>query len=135
MIGHGGRGLAVRGRAGMAYTGAMHAALFANSAWLDDELTTFQRLTVGLIDEQVRLTRVLPTRVGSRGLGTSDSSLFGQKITWGESRADAIETMRRCLSSAKLEGIASTIGVHLAVLASPEFQSGRYDTRSIPGWE
>lgn len=62
----------------------MHAALLANSAWLDDELTMFQQLTVGLIDEQVRLTRILPTGATGPGLGLGDASLIGKKLTWNE---------------------------------------------------
>ncbi|MEM7627300.1 MAG: glycosyltransferase [Planctomycetota bacterium] len=72
----------------------MHAALLANSAWLDDELTAFQQLTVGLVDEQVRLTRVLPTAVGGSGLGMGDSSLLGKRITWAESRLAAVNHRR-----------------------------------------
>jgi biotin carboxylase len=42
--------------------------------------------------------------------------------------------MRACLSGARVTGVHTTIPLHLAVLASPEFQSGRYDTGSLPGW-
>jgi hypothetical protein len=28
----------------------------------------------------------------------------------------------------------TTIPMHLAILRSPAFRDGRYDTRSIPGW-
>jgi glycosyltransferase involved in cell wall biosynthesis len=71
----------------------MHVALLANSAWLDDELTTFQQLTVGLIDEQVRLTRVMPSGVGSAPSG-GDGSLLGPKLTWSESRIGAVNHRR-----------------------------------------
>lgn len=71
----------------------MHAALLANTAWLDDELTTFQQLTVGLIDEQVTLTRIVPAAVGSAG-GLSDSPILGRKITWPESRYATLDHRR-----------------------------------------
>ena len=61
-------------------------------------------------------------------------SLIAKVIAWGETRADAIATMQASLRAAEIHGVATTIPLHLAVLASPEFQSGDYDTRSIPGW-
>ena len=76
----------------------MHAALLANSAWLDDELTMFQQLTVGLVDEQVRLTRVLPAGVAGAAsggeLGMGESSLLGKRMTWNESRFAAANHRR-----------------------------------------
>ena len=38
----------------------MKVALIADSLWLMHELTTFRRLVVGLLDEQVRVVRVVP---------------------------------------------------------------------------
>jgi len=55
-------------------------------------------------------------------------------IARGATRAEAIETMQRALSKARVEGIRTTIPLHLAVLASEAFRSGAYDTQSIPGW-
>lgn len=72
----------------------MHTALLTNTAWLDDELTAFQQLTVGLVDEQVKLTRIMPADVGGSGLGLGDSSLFGRKLTWKESRFPAMNHRR-----------------------------------------
>ena len=61
-------------------------------------------------------------------------SLIAKVIAHGETRAEAIETLRRALSAARIEGVATTIPLHLAVLGSSEFASGAYDTRSVPGW-
>jgi len=61
-------------------------------------------------------------------------SLIAKVITWGETREQALETMLRTLASARIEGVATTIPLHRAVLSNPRFQSGDYDTRSIPGW-
>jgi acetyl-CoA carboxylase, biotin carboxylase subunit len=61
-------------------------------------------------------------------------SLIAKVIVHADSRELAIETMLRTLSKAKIEGVATTIALHLAVLDSPEFRRGEYDTRSIPGW-
>ena len=62
-------------------------------------------------------------------------SLIAKVLAHGETREQAIETMIAALSAAKIEGVATTIGLHLAVLASDGFRSGDYDTASIPGWQ
>ncbi|QDV06415.1 2-oxoglutarate carboxylase small subunit [Planctomycetes bacterium Poly30] len=61
-------------------------------------------------------------------------SLIAKVIVHAATRADAITTMENTLGAARIEGIATTIPLHLAVLGSPEFRSGQYDTRTIPGW-
>jgi acetyl-CoA carboxylase biotin carboxylase subunit len=62
-------------------------------------------------------------------------SLLAKVIAWGETRAQAIETLLASLRAARVEGLATTLPLHLAVLASEAFQSGTYDTASIPGWD
>jgi acetyl-CoA carboxylase biotin carboxylase subunit len=61
-------------------------------------------------------------------------SLIAKVIAHGQTRAEAIETMTAALSAARIEGVATTIPLHLAVLASDAFRAGDYDTGSIPGW-
>jgi acetyl-CoA carboxylase biotin carboxylase subunit len=61
-------------------------------------------------------------------------SLIAKVIAHGPTREKAIETMLRTLRGTKIEGVATTIPLHLAVLDSTEFRQGRYDTRTIPGW-
>ncbi len=61
-------------------------------------------------------------------------SLVAKVIVHAATRAEAITTMQNTLGAARIEGIATTIPLHLAVLSSSEFQSGQYDTRTIPGW-
>jgi acetyl-CoA carboxylase biotin carboxylase subunit len=61
-------------------------------------------------------------------------SLIAKVLARGETRAEAIETMQAALAAARVEGVSTTLPLHLAVLASDAFQSGEYDTRSIPGW-
>jgi acetyl-CoA carboxylase, biotin carboxylase subunit len=41
----------------------------------------------------------------------------------------------RTLRASRIEGVATTIPLHVTVLESAEFASGNYDTRSIPGWK
>ena len=62
-------------------------------------------------------------------------SLIAKVIAHGATREEAIATMLRTLAESKVEGVPTTIPLHLAVLASPEFKAGKYDTRSIPGWK
>lgn len=61
-------------------------------------------------------------------------SLLAKVITWGATRDEALDTMAACLEGASVEGVATTIPLHLAVLASPAFRSGTYSTAEIPGW-
>ncbi|HEX6883424.1 MAG TPA: biotin carboxylase N-terminal domain-containing protein [Planctomycetota bacterium] len=61
-------------------------------------------------------------------------SLLAKVIAHADTRAAAIETLARALGAARIEGVATTIPLHLAVLASEDFRSGQYDTGSIPGW-
>jgi acetyl-CoA carboxylase biotin carboxylase subunit len=61
-------------------------------------------------------------------------SLLAKVLAHGKTREAAIETLLSALSRAKVEGVATTIPLHLAVLDSPEFRAGDYDTASIPGW-
>ncbi|MFW5681470.1 MAG: hypothetical protein ACOC1G_00550 [Phycisphaeraceae bacterium] len=58
----------------------MRAALLANTGWLDEELPLYKDLVVGLIDEQVGVTQVLPAGEGERL-----ASSFGRLVTWPES--------------------------------------------------
>jgi acetyl-CoA carboxylase biotin carboxylase subunit len=61
-------------------------------------------------------------------------SLIAKMIVLGRDRADAIERMIAALSATSIEGVRTTIPMHLAVLRSDDFRAGRYDTRRIPGW-
>lgn len=59
----------------------MHPALIINEAWLAEESTTLQHLVVGLLDEGVRVTQVVPDSM-PEGEGTA----FGERRTWHEYR-------------------------------------------------
>jgi len=62
-------------------------------------------------------------------------SLIAKVIAHAPTREKAIETMLRALAGARIEGVATTIPLHLEVLVSGEFRSGKYDTSRIPGWK
>ena len=61
-------------------------------------------------------------------------SLICKLIVKGNDREDARQRMIAALSALRVEGIKTTAPMHLAVLRSEQFASGRYDNRSIPGW-
>jgi acetyl-CoA carboxylase biotin carboxylase subunit len=61
-------------------------------------------------------------------------SLLAKVIVLAADRDAAIERMIAALSAFEVAGLPTTIPMHLAILASPAFRAGRYDTRSIPGW-
>ena len=61
-------------------------------------------------------------------------SLIAKVIAHGETREEALTTLDRALAASRVEGVATTLALHRSVLRSPEFRSGDYDTRSIPGW-
>jgi acetyl-CoA carboxylase biotin carboxylase subunit len=53
--------------------------------------------------------------------------LVAKLIVWGETRAQAIQRMRRALSEFKLLGIRTNIPFHLRMMESPSFIGGRFD--------
>jgi len=61
-------------------------------------------------------------------------SLLAKVIVRGSDRAEAIAKMIAALSTFTVEGVPTTIPMHLAILKSEPFRTGSYDTRAIPGW-
>jgi len=55
-------------------------------------------------------------------------SMIAKIIVQGRDRAEAIARMRRTLEMTVIEGIKTTIPLHLRVLNDPEFQAGRLST-------
>ncbi len=65
--------------------------------------------------------------------GTSVSqyydNLMAKLVVWAPDRAAAISRGKRALEEFKIEGVASTIPAHLAVLSHPDFLNGAHHTR------
>ena len=61
-------------------------------------------------------------------------SLVAKLIAHAETREAAIETMLAALAICRVEGVATTIPLHQAVLESDSFRAGSHDTSAIPGW-
>ena len=55
-------------------------------------------------------------------------SMIGKVIVFGRDRAEAVARMRRALEMSVIEGIYTTIPLHLRILADPEFIAGRLGT-------
>ena len=55
-------------------------------------------------------------------------SLIAKVIVHGRDRQEAIARMRRTLEMTVIEGISTSIPLHLRVLAEPDFQAGRLST-------
>jgi acetyl-CoA carboxylase biotin carboxylase subunit len=59
-------------------------------------------------------------------------SLIAKLISYGGTREEAIVRMRRALEMFVVEGINTSIPLHLEILSEPEFQRGQMDTHFIP---
>ena len=55
-------------------------------------------------------------------------SLIAKVMTWGRDRPEAVARMRRTLEMAVVEGIHTTIPIHLRILQDPDFLAGRLST-------
>jgi acetyl-CoA carboxylase biotin carboxylase subunit len=58
-------------------------------------------------------------------------SLVAKLVTYGSDRAEAIDRMRRALDMFIVEGIHTSIPLHLKILADADFRAGRFDTNFI----
>ncbi len=58
-------------------------------------------------------------------------NLIAKLVVWGRDRDEAISRGKRALEAFKISGVETTIGAHLEILDSPEFQSGSYWTTFI----
>ncbi|HEV7556233.1 MAG TPA: acetyl-CoA carboxylase biotin carboxylase subunit, partial [Kofleriaceae bacterium] len=61
-------------------------------------------------------------------------SLLAKCIVIAPTRDAAIAKMIAALEAFTVEGVPTTIQMHLAILRSDAFRTNHYDTRSIPGW-
>jgi acetyl-CoA carboxylase biotin carboxylase subunit len=61
-------------------------------------------------------------------------SLLAKAIATGATREEAADRLVAALRAIEVEGVPTTIPLHVQILSSPEFRANRYDTRTIPGW-
>jgi acetyl-CoA carboxylase biotin carboxylase subunit len=55
-------------------------------------------------------------------------SLIAKVVTWGRDRQEAIARMRRTLEMTVIEGVKTTIPLHLKILSDPDFIAGKLST-------
>ena len=60
-------------------------------------------------------------------------SMVGKLIVWGTDREEALARSRRALEEYRLEGIKTTIPLHLRLLDDEAFRSGEYHTGYLEG--
>ena len=53
-------------------------------------------------------------------------SLIAKLVVHGATRAEAIARLRRSLAEMVVDGIRTTLPLHLAIMEDPEFQAGDY---------
>jgi acetyl-CoA carboxylase, biotin carboxylase subunit len=61
-------------------------------------------------------------------------SLLGKLIVWGETRADAIETMVHALDDLEVGGIKTTKSLHQFLALDPEVRTAAFHTRWLEPW-
>ncbi|MCW8140883.1 MAG: ATP-grasp domain-containing protein [Planctomycetota bacterium] len=61
-------------------------------------------------------------------------SLLAKVIAHAPDRPACIARLQAALGALEVEGVPTTRPLFQAVLESPAFRDGRYDTRAIPGW-
>jgi acetyl-CoA carboxylase, biotin carboxylase subunit len=58
----------------------------------------------------------------------STISMMAKVIAWGNDRQEAIDRMTGALSELQLDGVKTTIPLHLRILRHPRFRSGEINT-------
>jgi acetyl-CoA carboxylase biotin carboxylase subunit len=66
--------------------------------------------------------------VGGARIPPYYDSLMGKIIAWGEDRAAAIGRLAAAIDATRIDGVATNLALHRAVLASAEFGAGGVDT-------
>lgn len=61
-------------------------------------------------------------------------SLLGKLVVHGSDRGDCLRKLTGALEGLKIEGIPTTIPLHLALAADPEIAAGTFHTRFLEGW-
>lgn len=61
-------------------------------------------------------------------------SLLGKLIVWGEDRASSLKRLESALQNLKIEGIPTTVDLHIALAKDPQIGSGAFHTRFLEEW-
>ncbi|HEY2382343.1 MAG TPA: acetyl-CoA carboxylase biotin carboxylase subunit [Terriglobia bacterium] len=60
--------------------------------------------------------------------------MISKLVTWGATRTEAIDRMRRALREYHIEGIKSNVSFFLEILKDPDFLNGEFDIGFISKW-
>jgi acetyl-CoA carboxylase, biotin carboxylase subunit len=61
-------------------------------------------------------------------------SLVAKVVVWAESRPAALARMSRALGEMRVEGVATTLGLHRELLRTAELRTGDYDVNTLERW-
>jgi acetyl-CoA carboxylase biotin carboxylase subunit len=61
-------------------------------------------------------------------------SLIAKVVAYGRNRSESISRMKRALDMMVVEGVKTTIPLHLKIMAEPDFLEGRITTRFLDRW-
>jgi acetyl-CoA carboxylase, biotin carboxylase subunit len=61
-------------------------------------------------------------------------SLLGKLIVWAEDRPTALARLKRALRELKVEGVKTTVPLHLALAEDEDVKAARVHTRWLEGW-
>jgi acetyl-CoA carboxylase, biotin carboxylase subunit len=61
-------------------------------------------------------------------------SLLGKLIVAGDTRGEALHRLRTALQTLSIEGLATTRGLHLALLDDEDVRNGAVHTRWLEDW-
>ena len=91
--------------------------------------------TIGAIQLPAASGRVRLDHALETGLRVSPfyDPMLAKLITWGETRTNAIETMRRSLGEFRIEGVKTTIPLGQLIMNSPAFEGGHFHTDALAG--
>lgn len=61
-------------------------------------------------------------------------SLLGKLIVWGETRAAALDRLQGALAGLVIEGLPTTVPLHLALTSAEPVRAGAFDTGTLEVW-
>lgn len=61
-------------------------------------------------------------------------SLLGKLIVWGETRDQCLARLQDALGALDIQGVPTTVALHLALAADPAVKSGAFHTRFLEPW-
>jgi glycosyltransferase involved in cell wall biosynthesis len=86
----------------------MHVALITDTAYLEEDAAAFRLLGVGLVDQGLRVTQVLPSASGFPG-NPGAGAAFGARLTWQDSDWGIVRRKRLAALAPELERLETDL--------------------------